>query len=759
MFRKCNISYFNSGCRIRAAFLFIMLAGFCALSSCAGDEKPTLDMIPLPAETVTGSGFLDLSPGLNVTAADSAFAPASSYLRDALSADGFSTDGSVEISLSLDGTLPDGGYVLEVGDGGVALKGASYEGIISASATLRQLLWNAGGRLRFMKITDAPRFAWRGVMLDVSRHFFTVEEVKSLIDEMALYKLNRLHLHLTDDQGWRLEIKSHPELTVRGAWRTLNSQDSTCLKIARDTKDAKYLLPEDRMRDGLYGGFYTQEEMRGLISYASVRAVEIIPEIDMPGHSLAVLKCFPSLSCDGCGGAWGKNFSTPLCLGNDDVLAYCKSVLDEVFALFPSEYVHIGGDEVERTAWEHCVKCQARVRKEALGGTENLQAWFSRLIDEYCSAHGKRVVGWDEIAYDGLSKESVVMWWRAWSPASLSKALNDGHQVIVSPSEYYYLADEQDRNSLEKVYDYEPVSHDPETCPGSVVGIQGNLWSEKAATMERVGERMFPRLLAIAESAWTEPENKDYASFSSRLPLHLKKLDEAGWKYRMSDVTGIYDRNVIVGPSDIKLSVPEGAELFYTLDGCVPDTSSLRYDGVITLTESCVLKYRCYNGRLVADELNEALFVLTDYLPAIEGLPAMSPGLLVRWYDFKGDTCSDIDSAPLKDNYILHDIAIPEDVSGDIGLVFNGYFQVHRDGVYAFYTYSDDGSTLSIDDYLVVDNDGLHSRVEKTGSVALRRGWHKFTLRYFDSNGGILKAGMTDPEGRHLPFETSSFRH
>lgn len=757
--RKYNISFLYPGSCFGTLSKLIVLAMVLAVCSCTESRRPVLDVIPTPREIVAGRGSLDLKRGLDFIAPDSALTPAVSYLKKALASDGIDVNGTVPVSIATNPAISPAEYRLAVNGSGIEITGGSYESIISASSTLRQMLWSDSSRLPYMKITDAPRFAWRGVMLDVSRHFFTVEEVKSLIDEMALYKFNKLHLHLTDDQGWRLEIKSHPELTLNGAWRTLDKNDSTCLKLAEETKDAKFLLPADRMREGLYGGYYTQDEMRGIIAYAEKRAIEIVPEIDMPGHSLTVLKSFPALSCDGKGGAWGQNFSTPLCLGNDDVLSFCKSVLDEVFELFPSEYVHIGGDEVERTAWEHCSKCKARVENQKLGGIENLQAWFTRQIDEYCTSRGKRIIGWDEVAYDGLSAGSIVMWWRSWSPASLIKSIVDGHQVIICPSEYYYLVDEQDRNSLEKVYEYEPDDGRADNYPGSVAGIQGNLWCEKSTTIERCGERMFPRLFAIAESAWTEPEAKDYGSFLHRLPAHLRKLNEAGWKYRMADVNGVYDRNVLVGETALKLSVPEGAELYYTLDGSVPDTSSLRYNGSITLKDSCLMRYRCYNDRSVADELNEALFVVKEYLPAISNVTSMSPGLLVRWYDFKGDTCADIDSAPLKDNFILRGIAIPEDVSGDIGLIFNGYFQVRKDGVYAFYTYSDDGSTLSIDDYLVVDNDGLHSRTEKTGSVALRKGWHKFTLKYFDSNGGVLEAGMTDSDGRHLPFASDSFKH
>ncbi len=742
---------------MRKSFLLLALALFSA--SCTRNKEPELNIVPLPLSVEYADGRCDVGDGVIVGTSDSLLFPAVAYLERSLKDNGVSTDGTVPVNLSIDGSRTGQGYRLSVSPSGIEISGGSYEGVVSAISTLRQILWESKRDIPALEIEDSPRFAWRGVMLDVSRHFFTVGEVMSLIDEMALYKLNKLHLHLTDDQGWRLEIKSFPELTARGAWRTMNRWDSTCVRLAEEAKDPRYILPGDRIFNGLYGGFYTQEEMRGIIRYAMDRGIEIIPEIDMPGHSLAVLQSYPQLSCDGKGGAWGKNFSTPLCLGNDEVLSFCKSVLGEVFALFPSVYVHIGGDEVERTAWERCPECGKRIRANSLGGAENLQAWFTREMEEYCRENGKTIIGWDEVASDGLSEESVVMWWRNWSPSSLKKALEEGHPVVMSPSEYYYLADDQDKNILAKVYEYEPGSEISLPYSGKVIGVQGNLWSEKAATVERVGERMFPRLFAIAESAWTMPEKKDFAGFVSRLRIHLRKLDEAGWSYRFPDVGGVYDRNVIAGETTVTLNVPENAVLHYTMDGSVPDLSSPVYDAPLVINDSCELRFRCYNGRGVPGELRKAVFLRREYLPAIQSEAALSDGLLARWYDFAGSSCEDIDKAPLNDSFVCRNICIPDDVNGNIGLVFDGYIHLPSDGVYAFYTYSDDGSGLWIDGELVVDNDGLHSREEKTGSIALRKGLHKLTLRYFDSNGGVLEAGMTDPDGRHIPFSEGMLKH
>ena len=595
----------------RKSILISVFAASALLSASCGDiTKNKLNIIPVPSDVKFGSGSCNIAGGFKIETEDELLIPAAAYLEASLGKEHQGQRNAVPVNLLIDTVgLTGGSYRLAVGNSNIDITGGSYEGVISGIATFRQLLWSGSQSLPQVTVEDSPRFSWRGAMLDVSRHFFTEKEVKSLIDEMALYKLNKLHLHLTDDQGWRIEIKSMPELTERGAWRTMNNWDSTCVKIAAENADPRYEWPEDRVKDGLYGGYFTQDEMRGIIRYAEDRGIEIIPEIDMPGHSLAVLKSYPQFSCDGKGGAWGQAFSTPLCLGNDDALAFCKSVLDEVFSLFPSEYVHIGGDEVDRTAWEHCPACGKRVRDNHLGGVENLQSWFTREMEKYCREHGKKIIGWDEIASDGLSQESMVMWWRSWSPASLKKSFEEGHPVVITPIEYYYLKDDQDKNSLAKVYNYEPNSNLSQPYSGHVAGVQGNLWSEKAVTMARVGERMFPRLLAIAESAWTMPESKDFNDFSRRLPVHLQKLEEAGWSYRFPDVNGVYDRNVMAGEMKVALGVPEGAVLHYTLDGSVPDQSSPVYSSPILIKDSCDLRYRCYNAAGVPGELRHASYI------------------------------------------------------------------------------------------------------------------------------------------------------
>lgn len=746
---------------IRLAALGLLLSGLAACTDVGREESL---LIPTPVEVIRGDGVLDLSPGVTVRTADSLLRPVVDLLSDCMEQEGFRISGteagSVPITLGLDPTLPAAGYRLRVMRNSVELRGGSYEGVISATSTLRQLLWSADAqRLHRVEIVDEPRFGWRGVMLDVARHFFTVDEVKSLIDRMALYKFNRLHLHLTDDQGWRVEIRRYPQLTERGAWREPDRNDSLCLARAHTDRDRRFQLPRDRFKEGLYGGFYTREELRDLVDYAARRGVEIIPEIDFPGHSLAALRACPELSCDGRGGAWGKNFSTPLCLGNDATLEFCRNVLTEILEIFPSPYVHIGGDEVEQTAWKHCPRCRQRVADLGLEGIEELQPWFTRELERFLQDHGRQPIGWDEVAHDGLSPQSRVMWWRNWNPETLNKALQQGQHVIISSSEFYYFSDAQDRNSLAKVYGYEPV---PTGMPGYdrlIDGVQGHLWSEEAPTKEAVGVRLFPRLLALAETAWCRPDRKDFEHFVQRLPRHLKELSRSGWSYRLPDIGGVCDRNVFVGRTLVRLGVPEGATLYYTLDGSIPDTGAIRYTAPFTVDKDCSLRMRCYDARGIEGDPVEVRFEGMELLPAINSEERLSEGLLVRWFDFGGACCADIDQAPLKEDFISREISIPENVVGDIGLIFDGYIEIPDDGIYSFYTYSDDGSMLRIGGRLVVDNDGLHSRSERSGQIALRRGLHPIELRYFDTNGGVLEAGMIDREGRRIPFTAGMFRH
>lgn len=608
----------------------------CLLFAACRKDSPATEIIPTPRSVKAGQGTFDLGGGIRIAPADPLLRPAADYLAQLLREEDVAAAqdaGNANLSLELDPRLPQQGYTLKITPARIELRGGSCEGVVSAAASLRQLLWSGKGSLPALEIDDAPRFAWRGFMLDVARHFFTKEEVMSLTDRLACYKFNRLHLHLTDDQGWRIEIKRYPLLTRRGAWRTPNKHDSVCLRRAADERDPKFLLPAKNIRreqgEIRYGGYYTQDDIREIVAYAAQRGIEVIPEIDLPGHSLAAIGCYPQLACDGRGG-WGKHFSTPLCIGRDSTIAFCKNVLTELFDLFPSQYVHIGGDEVERTPWETCPDCQRRIRAEKLEGAGELQAWFTRKTEQFLAAHGKTLLGWDEITEDGLTPQSAVMWWRSWMPSTLTAALQNGHRVIESPSEFLYLNGELDRNTLSKVYGWEPLPESLRAWQEGLLGIQANMWTEDVPTADAAGERLFPRLLAVAETAWSAPEKRDFADFRRRLPLHLRQLERAGWNYRLDDVEGVCDDNVFIGAATVRLLPPESAELYYTLDGTVPDTASQRYTAPFSITDCCTLTLRCYNRRGVAAEIRRASFRPTRYAEPSADAGNLQNGLLVR---------------------------------------------------------------------------------------------------------------------------------
>jgi len=679
----------------------------------------------------------------------------------------FAVQGAGDIILELDSAQDTiGGYRLVVSRHGIRISAGSYGGVIAGIATLGQLVPGDGSReITALEIEDSPRFAWRGFMLDVARHFFTKEEVLALLDKMAQYKFNKFHWHLTDDQGWRIEIRRYPELTARGAWRDpgKHNNDIVCRQRARDGNDETYLLPAKNFREvegkNLYGGYYTQEEIREVVAYAAALGIDVIPELDMPGHSLKIIESHPEFSCRGKAG-WGETFSTPLCLGNDALLDFCKDIYSEVFDLFPFGFVHLGADEVEKTEWKSCPKCQARIASNGLADEYELQAWFVREMEHYFNAHGRRLIGWDEITRGGLSRSAVVQWWRSWMPGTLTDALENGNRVFLSPSEFMYLSVSQDRDALLKVYNYEPLEGVAEKFSSQIFGVHANLWTEYIPTFDRACYQIFPRFFAASEVAWSQPQLKDDASFVRRVNTHLKRLDADGWYYRIPDLSGFCDENVFVDTTTVEIVKPyDGIEVRYTTDGSIPDTSSLLYTSPVAIASDCTLRFRSYTALGKAGDVVTAHYRKTGLREATVVGRQLDEGLSARWYDYKGEACSQIGSAPFKAEYVTSGVYIPHGVSGSIGLIFTGFFEARNDGIYSFYTYTDDGSTLMIGEVTVVDNDGPHPRVGRSGQIALRKGLHPIEVRYFDSNGGILEAGMIDTDGVRRPFDGKLLWH
>lgn len=459
----------------------------------------------------------------------------------------------LQLNRSLEAQLGTEGYRLSVTPARVTICATTEAGLFYGGVTLRQLLPaqvfatkrvarapDGGWVAPCVEIEDRPRFAWRGLLLDPARHFIPVEFVKKLVDAMALHKLNTLQLHLTDDQGWRIEIKEHPQLTKLGSVRKESPMHGD-----RKRGDGKRYGPF----------FYTQRQIRDLVAYAQARHVTLVPEIEMPGHFLAALVAYPHLSCRGgpfeVRTRWGIEPDI-LCPGNDAALALVKDVLGEVCELFPSRFIHIGGDEAPRDRWKSCPKCQARLRTENLTSEAQLQTWFNHHVEEFLASKDRRLLGWDEILEGGLTPGAAVMSWRGIKGGIA--AAGAGHDVVMAPTTHCYFDYAQSKAPgepeciggfvpLSRVYEFEPVPADlPESKRRHILGAQGTLWSEYMWTPRDVEYFAFPRAAALAEVVWSPTAQKDFAGFERRLQNHLRRLDQLGVNYRKEPAAGMSAR-------------------------------------------------------------------------------------------------------------------------------------------------------------------------------------------------------------------------
>jgi len=486
-------------------------------------QSDFLSIIPRPASIERMAGEFLLTPQTAVIT-DEANAANSRYLQTqlALAEDG---DG-LAIHLSLDTSLValgDEGYRLAVADDGVQITAATPSGVFYGIQTLRQLLpvGQTGGTIPCLRIEDKPRFSWRGFMLDEGRHFQGKASVLRLLDTMALLKLNIFHWHLTEDQGWRIEIKQYPRLTEVGSQRDGTAQGM--IDMARNKHNG---VP--------HGGFYTQDEVREVVAYAAERHITVVPEIEMPGHSSAALASYPELGCTG--GPYTVPtrfgiFKDVYCVGKDGTLAFLQNVLDEVMALFPSPYIHIGGDEAPRARWKTCPHCQQRIAENNLGDTHGLQLYLTNHMARYLAENGRSLIGWNEILNDDLDPSAIAQYW-VRNKKGMIAAIENGRRTIMSPNWTTYLDYSYSLTSLSKCYNHDPLF--PElSADGAkhVLGIEAPLWTEFVPTAERMGYQAFPRLTAVAEIAWTPTEQKELADFHQRLPEFLKRLEEIGLTY------------------------------------------------------------------------------------------------------------------------------------------------------------------------------------------------------------------------------------
>lgn len=586
----------------------LLLAGM-FFSSCSEQQVADYRVVPLPQAIQVSEGtpfVLDedvciLYPKENADMKRNAEFLAQ-YVKESTGKElkiqeGSEGENAIVLKLGLKSDNPEA-YQLKVGAEGVVISAPTEAGVFYGVQTLRKSLpvvQNAKIVLPQVVVNDEPRFGYRGMMLDVSRHFFALDSIKRYIDLLALHNINRFHWHLSDDQGWRIEIKKYPELTEIGSKRTETV-------IGHNT--GKY--------DGIpYGGFFTQEEAREVVAYAKDRYITVIPEIDMPGHMQAALTAYPELGCTGgpyeVWRMWGVSDNV-LCAGNDKTLKFIEGVLSEIIEIFPSEYIHVGGDECPKTKWKTCPKCQAKIKALKLKGgkhsaEERLQSYFIAHAEKFLNGHGRQIIGWDEILEGGLAPNATVMSWRGMEGGT--EAARTGHQAIMVPTSYLYFDYYQAKDTknepmaiggyvpIEKVYSFEPVSaalKDEEKK--FIIGTQANLWTEYITSFRQVEYMVLPRMDALSEVQWTSPDKKDYQDFLSRMPKMFAIYDQYGFNYakHLLGVHVEYLPDVQTKTVGVKLSAMHGAEIRYTLDGSEPTAESLAYNEPLEIKEDCTLR-------------------------------------------------------------------------------------------------------------------------------------------------------------------------
>jgi hexosaminidase len=739
--------------RRRALWLAFLLA----IATCARAESPAapvLNVVPRPASLESRTGTFLLTGDTRILAADEESRRIAGLFNDFLleqhglhlQITGARPRSQNYISFSQAGSagLPEEGYRLAIGPREIRVTGQAA-GLFYGMQTLTQLLpleIKPSIELPALEITDHPRFGYRGLLLDVGRHYFSVAQIKKLLDLAAQYRINRFHWHLTDDQAWRIEIKKYPKLTEVGSY-------------VDDTSPG--------------GRYYTQEQIKDVVAYAQARFITVIPEIEMPGHSGAAVSAYPQLACTQ---GVGANVLCP----SEATFRFLRDVLTEVAALFPGPYIHIGSDEVDKVWWRQSAEAQAIIKREGLKNEDELQSYFVRRIEQFLASTGKRTIGWDEILEGGLAPNAIVMSWRG--EAGGVEAVRQMHHAIMTPSEYcyfdYYQGDPQREPvsiggfvPLEKVYGYEPI---PQALQGQereyVLGAQASVWTEYISTPEHLEYMVFPRLLAFAEAVWSPAAVRDYEDFQRRLPYQLQRLDQQDVRFRIPEPDGLQDFYTATADHtrvELRSFIP-GSRIYYTLDGSEPTADSLLYGMPFEVSlppdqkKSLNLVVVTPAGR--RSMVYGATLLRRSYRDAIS-LADAQPGLRFALFDGTFATVQSIEQGAQAATGIANSFDLQQ-----FGRVVNygvrlaGYLKVEADGYYQFAVESDDGSLLQIDDEVVVDNDGNHAPRVITGHIPLRQGFHKIKLLYFQSEGNVTLHVSWGASGAELqPLPESALHH
>lgn len=754
-----------------SSIIFSLCGIFLLLSGCSKNETTVSPaLIPYPQEMTTADGHFALSSKTSIyTDNAELFANETSYLQSLLkevTGSDFSltsspSNGSIEILFD-DTKKSDEAYSLDIKTDGITIKAKDGHGAFNAIQTLRQMLLLDTQydviNIPVMAINDAPAFSWRGMHMDVSRHFFTTDYIKKHLDRLAFYKLNKFHWHLTDDQGWRIEIKKYPKLTEVGAWRTFNKHDSVCIKRSEENPNFKIDPRFIKEKDGqtIYGGFYTQEEIKDIIQYAAERHIEIIPEIDMPGHMMAAISAYPEL-IEG-EFSWGELFSKPICPCKENVYTFSKDVLAEVVELFPSEYIHIGADEVDKTSWKESELCRKFMKEHGIADVNKLQSYFVHEMQDFVESKGKKIIAWDEILEGGTNSNVTVMYWRGWVKGAPLKAVEGGSEVIMTPTNPLYFDYANNNTSVDNVYHMDVIYKDiPEDKKHLILGAQANNWAEYIPSEQQAEFQAYPRMLALAERVWTDNTTR-FDDFSKRLLQHYPKLDILGVNYRLPDVEGFAQENVYVDKTDFFVESPlPDMKIHYTLDGTIPETTSPMLSEPVTISEPTLLKMALFSPAGVRGEIYNLNFKPTEMKKPVNP-EKTEAGLSCDFYKKYLMNTKGMEGKP-DETFVAANIKAPKEAPS-FGLRFNGYIDVPETGVYSFFFTCDDGGVLYIGGETIVDNDGQHSPILKSGQAALEKGMHPFQLDFIEAGGGYtLKLQYTLNGSAPKDIPDSWFKH
>ncbi|MBX3119723.1 MAG: family 20 glycosylhydrolase [Fimbriimonadaceae bacterium] len=652
------------------------------------------------------------------------------------------------VRLKLDSTqtnLGDEGYTLNITPNDITIVGKEPAGVFFGAQTLRQMLFGKSGRsvyLPALSITDSPRFKWRGMHLDVSRHFFTVKEIKKYIDYLAEFKFNVFHWHLIDDGGWRMESKKYPKLTEIGAWRTKREGEVW--------NYGNIEFPGKGSGKPLYGGFYTQDQIKEIVKYAGDRFITVVPEIELPGHCLPAMAAYPEVSCSIDKSPERPYRALAYCAGKERTFEFLQDILDETMALFPSKVIHIGGDEVDKFYWSRCPDCQKRKADEGLKDEHELQSYFVKRVEKYLNSKGRVLMGWDEILEGGLAPNAQVMSWRG--VAGGIEAAKSGHDVVMSPTSHCYFDYGYEGTSTQHVYSYEPV---PSELFGEeaerVLGAQANVWTEWMPDFSRVEYMIFPRMLAMAEVLWSPKAVRNWEDFSGRLDGYYPRLDELKVNVYAGLPAAAANLVIFKEKAEIKLTEPRiaGIELRYTTDGTEPTSRSRRYTGPIVVTEDTTVSAAYFrNGKMQETPVVVRAMKPVSLVGPTDALPGMK---LRRFMPASGErfdkTPNFTKLTPAEESHVTTFDFTPYRDMPSFALQYKALIKIEQEGVYTFTTGSDDGSKLWIDGALVVNNDYAQGYTERSGKAYLLPGWYRLELGYFEQREARRLAAFVEGPG------------